>query len=130
MPAHYPKEINSLDDHIRTHRLDLKLHRRHVADQIGVHEQTVTGWELNATVPAILQFLGHDPVPPATSIPERLVTARRALDLSQRKMAQKLGVDPATLLDWEAGWHQPTGKSLVLIGRVLEIRGRGSESGR
>jgi transcriptional regulator with XRE-family HTH domain len=127
-PDHYPKEINTLGDHIRTRRLDLKLLQRQVADQIGVHEMTITGWESNATVPevrympAIIQFLGYNPLPAANSLPERLATARRALGLSQRKMAGKFGVDPATLMGWEAGRHQPTEKSLNVIGRVLQIR--------
>jgi len=45
----YPKQINGLGDHIRARRLDLKLLQKQVADQIGVHEQTITGWERNAT---------------------------------------------------------------------------------
>jgi DNA-binding transcriptional regulator YiaG len=73
-------------------------------------------------MPAILQFLGHDPLPPAISIPERLATARRVLGLSQRKMAEKLGIDPATLQGWEVGQHKPTGKNLDLIARVLQVR--------
>jgi transcriptional regulator with XRE-family HTH domain len=125
LPARYPSQINSLGDHIRARRLDLKLLQKRAADQIGVHETTITGWESNATVPevrympAIIQFLGYSPLPVANSLPERLATARRALGLSQRKMAKKLGVDPATLMGWEAERHQPTGKSLDVIARVL-----------
>jgi len=110
-PAYYPKRINTLGDHIRTRRLDLNFLQKQVADQIGVHEQTITGWERNATVPeirympAIIGFLGYDPLPPAVSLPERLAVVRRGLGLSQRKMAEKLGVDPATLAGWEARRH-------------------------
>lgn len=127
-PAEYPKQINSLGDHIRARRLDLKLPQKEVADQIGVHEQTITGWERNATcpevhyIPAIIQFLGYNPLPAASSLPERLATARRTIGLSQRKMAARLGIDPATLMGWEAGRHQPVGKSLDLIARVLDYR--------
>ena len=125
-PSCYPKEINNLGDHIRARRLDLNLLQSEVADRIGVHEQTITGWERNATVPevrfipVIIQFLGYNPFPAACSFPERLATARRALGLSQRKMAAKLGVDPATLMGWEAGRHQPTGKSFDLIWKALQ----------
>ena len=125
-PVEYPKQINSLGDHIRARRLDLKLLQKQVANQIGVHEQTITGWERNATVPevryipAIIRFIGYDPQPPADSIPQRLAAARTTLGLSQRKMAAKLGVDPATLMGWEAGHHHPTGKSLNLIARVVQ----------
>jgi transcriptional regulator with XRE-family HTH domain len=127
-PASYPNQINSLGDHIRARRLDLKLLQKQVADQIGVHEMTITGWEGNATIPevrympAIIQFLGYNPLPSASSLPERIGAARRALGLSQRKMAAKLGVDPATLMGWEAGRHHPTGKNLDLIGRVVQSR--------
>jgi transcriptional regulator with XRE-family HTH domain len=108
--------------------LDLQLLQKQVAEQIGVDETTITNWEGNASHPAIryrpaiIAFLGYDPQPDAESLPERLATARRRLGLSQRKMASKLGVDPATLVGWEAGRHQPTGKSLDLIVRVLQTR--------
>jgi transcriptional regulator with XRE-family HTH domain len=80
--VHYPREINTLGDHIRARRLDLKLFQKQAADQIGVDEATITNWERDATDPAIhyiqaiLQFLGHDPQPPAISLPERLAAAR------------------------------------------------------
>jgi transcriptional regulator with XRE-family HTH domain len=124
----YPKEINTLGDHICTRRLDLRLLQKEVADQIGVDETTITAWERNTTtpavrfIPAIIKFLGYDPLPPASSFSERLTTARRAQGLSLRKMAVALGVDPGTLLDWEAGKHQPTGRSIELIGKVLQFR--------
>jgi transcriptional regulator with XRE-family HTH domain len=126
--AHYPKEINTLGDHILKRRLNLGLLQREVADQIGVDETTITHWERNTTtppiryIPAIIQFLGYDPLPPANSFSERLATARQALGLSQRKMAEKLSVDPGTLQGWEAEKHQPTKKSLDVIERVLQIR--------
>jgi transcriptional regulator with XRE-family HTH domain len=126
-PAAYPKQINSLGDHIRARRLDLKLLQKQVAEQIGVHEMTITGWEGNATIPevrympAIIQFLGYNPLPASSSLAERLAAARRALGLSQRKMAEKLGVDPASLLGWEAGRHQPDEKSIELIRKVLQM---------
>jgi transcriptional regulator with XRE-family HTH domain len=127
-PTAYPRTISTLGDHIRTRRLDLKLLQGQVADRIGVHELTITNWERNATapairhIPAIIQFLGYDPLPPTDSFSERLATARKVRGLSQRKMAEKLGVDPATLQGWEAGRHQPTGKSMDLIGSVLQSR--------
>ena len=124
----YPKQINTLGDHIRSRRLDLNLLQRQVAEQIGVDKITITNWERNATtpairyIPAIIEFLGYDPQPAADSFPDCLATARKALGLSQRKMAETLGVDPDTLQGWEAGRHQPTGRSLELIAGALQIR--------
>ena len=125
-PSQYPQQINTLGDHIRARRLDLNLLQKQVADQIGVHPLTITNWESNESspetrfVPAIIQFLGYDPLPPGNSLPERLASRRRVLGLSQRKMAKRMGVDPDTLQGWEAGQHQPTGKSLDVIARALE----------
>ena len=70
----------------------------------------------------MIQFLGYDPLPSVVSFSGRLATARKRLGQSQRRMAEKLGIDPATIKNWEAGLHQPTEKSLDLIGRVLQIR--------
>jgi DNA-binding transcriptional regulator YiaG len=124
----YPKEINNLGSHIRSRRLDLELFQSDVAEQIGVDTTTICNWESNTPhpairyFPAIIAFLGYDPQPSVNSFPDRLATARRTLGLSQRKMAEKLGVDPGTLQSWEAGKHQPTGKSLDIIGRILRTR--------
>ena len=112
--------------HINELAVDTRLRFEQVADQIGVDETTIVNWERNATapavrhIPAIIRFLGYDPLPPPNAYPERLATARRALGLSQRKMAERLGLDPATIKNWETGRHQPTGKSMELIGRILQ----------
>jgi len=107
--------------------MDLDLLQSDVAKQIGVDTTTICNWESNASrsaircIPAIIQFLGYDPQPSVDSFPDRLTTARRTLGLSQRKMAEKLGLDPCTLQGWEAGRHQPTRKSLEIIGRILQV---------
>jgi len=98
--SQYPKQINTIGEHIRARRLDLNLLQRQVADQIGVHPLTVTNWESNESspetqfIPAIIEFLGYDPLPPASSLPERLASRRKVLGLSQRKMAERMCVDP------------------------------------
>ena len=71
-------------------------------------------------MPAIIQFLGYDPQPPADPLSERLAATRKRLGLSQRKMAAKLGVDPCTVKGWEAGLHRPSDKGLDLIGNLFK----------
>jgi DNA-binding transcriptional regulator YiaG len=73
-------------------------------------------------MPAIFRFLGSDPLPPAQSLPRRLRSARGKLGLTQRQMAERLGVDPSTLREWEAGEHQPTKGSMDVTGKSLENR--------
>ena len=65
----YIQELNTLGDHVRTRRLNLGLFQRHVAEQIGVDEDTICRWENNETcpsvqhIPAIIGFLGYNPLP-------------------------------------------------------------------
>src|ERR1035441_9352714 len=124
-PSHYPQQPNTLGDHIRSRRLDLDLLQSDVAEQIGVDATTICNWESNASIPAIrhipaiLQFLGYDPFPPAQTLGERLATARKVMGLSQRKLALLLGVDSGTWQSWEAGEHKPTGGSVEKVEEFL-----------
>jgi transcriptional regulator with XRE-family HTH domain len=117
----YPKEINTLGDHIRKRRLDLGLLQREVAEKIGVDETTIYHWERQRTLPEIrfiapiIDFLGYDPLPQPKSLSERLKTYRLRMGLSQRKLAAKLGIDPGTLGGWESGKHLPTKTHQQLI---------------
>jgi transcriptional regulator with XRE-family HTH domain len=121
----YPKELNTLGDHLRKRRLDLKLLQREVAEKIGVDEITIGNWERQRTQPEIrfiariIKFLGYDPFPEPESFPERLKMYRLKMGLSQRKLAAKLGIDPGTLGGWETGRHKPTKKFQILIKQFL-----------
>ncbi|MBN1568435.1 MAG: transcriptional regulator, partial [Acidobacteria bacterium] len=121
----YPKEINTLGDHIKKRRLDLGLLQKEVAERIGVHTQTITNWEKQRTLPEIrfiapiIEFLGYDPLPQPKSFPERLKNYRLKQGLSQRKLAAKLGIDPSTIGNWECWKHRPTKKSQKLIDGFL-----------
>jgi|WetSurMetagenome_2_1015567.scaffolds.fasta_scaffold687262_1 transcriptional regulator with XRE-family HTH domain len=117
----YPKEINTLGDHLRKRRLDLRLLQREVAEKIGVDEMTVNNWERQRTQPEIrfiariIEFLGYDPIPEPESFPEKLKTYRLKIGFSQRKLAAKLGIDPGTIGNWERGRHKPATMYLKMI---------------
>jgi len=57
-----PQAVQQLRDHIRARRLDLNLLQKRVADQIGVHEITITRREGNATIPEV-RYNRHYSVP-------------------------------------------------------------------
>ena len=40
------------------------------------------------------RFLGYNPLPPGRTWPERLVSGRKALGISQKESARRIGVDP------------------------------------
>lgn len=81
-----------------------------VAELLQVNEFSVMNWERNklqprgaATLHRIIGFLGYDPLPKGTSIPELLRAKRRVLGWGQRELAEHLGVDRCTVTDWEGG---------------------------
>ena len=72
-------------------------------------------------MPAIIRFLGYNPLPPLLSdgLGERLVSCRTALGISQKELAGQLAVDQCTLARWERGEREPTGKFAARASRFL-----------
>jgi transcriptional regulator with XRE-family HTH domain len=103
--------------------------QREVAEQIGVDKTSVFNWEANASspevryMPAIIGFLGYNPLPASERWADRLVQGRTAMGLSQKQAALELGVDPSTLARWERGEREPTGALAVRALRFLNAAG-------
>jgi transcriptional regulator with XRE-family HTH domain len=80
-----------------------------LAEQIGVHIESLKNWERGATaptvryIPKILEFLGYNPEPLANCQAGRIIHTRRRLGLTQEQLAERLAVDPVTLYRWENG---------------------------
>ena len=104
-----PVEPKTVGDHIRRKRLASKLRQEDVAGQLGVHKTCIRNWESNASMPevrympAIIRFLGYNPMPEGKTWAERLVRRRTSLGLTQREAASKMAVDQGTLAKWERG---------------------------
>ncbi|MCX6634262.1 MAG: helix-turn-helix domain-containing protein [Acidobacteria bacterium] len=98
-----PTELNTLRDHIRLRRLGLKMLQKEVAEQLGVDKPSVFTWEANTAspeiryMPAIIRFLGYNPLPEADTLGERIVRRRTSLGMTQEEAARRIGVDPGTL---------------------------------
>ncbi len=120
----YPKEIKTLEDHLRKRRLDLGLLQREVAVQIGATESTIYNWERQRNTPEIrfiapiIEFLGYNPLPTPTTLSEQLIFHRTRRGLSQEKFARILGVDPTTLASWETGRRRPSRSHTKLLSRI------------
>lgn len=73
-------------------------------------------------MPAIVRFLGYNPLPEANGWGERLVRQRTTLGLSQKEAASRLGVDQGTLVKWERGEREPKGRFLDGVRRFLDTQ--------
>jgi transcriptional regulator with XRE-family HTH domain len=92
---------------------------------MGVHCLSIWNWERNRTepelkhIPAIISFLGYDPLPRPTTLAEHLVQHRRRCGWSQKRLAAELDVDPITLGRWERGEKIPWGPYAARLKALL-----------
>ena len=91
-----------------------------------MNKTSVFNWEANTSapeiryMPAIIRFLGYNPLPAAEGWGERLVRRRTTLGMTQKDAAAELGVDQGTLARWEPGKREPTGTFLDRVRRFLQ----------
>ena len=112
-PPVFPRELETLGDHIRARRLNQNLKQKDVAQFVGVDPFTILNWEKNKTEPGaryypkIVEFLGYCPIRYAHSFGELLRFHRTHKGLSHRKLGKILGFDPASVSRWESSERKP-----------------------
>jgi transcriptional regulator with XRE-family HTH domain len=104
--------------------MDLGLMVKDVARLVGATPQSVAAWERGRMpdtdrMPAIIDFLGYAPWDPRAPLCIRLRSARRALGLTQVRLAFLAGMDPTQVADWESGRHAPSDSSVSRLWRAL-----------
>ena len=115
--GHDPRPVpKTLADRVRHRRIGLGLTIEQLASELGVDPGTLAEWEGGRRRPVgkflakVSGLLGEDLRPAATTLGHRLRRRREDLALSQRAMARRLGVNPATLARWETGRREPQGE--------------------
>jgi DNA-binding XRE family transcriptional regulator len=99
----------ALGDHLRKKRLDLGLLQREVAQELGVHKESVCHWEVGCShpkpylIPRVIEFLGYAPWAAPATFGEWLVMARLANGLSRERLAKRLGAHRALAFDLSVG---------------------------
>ena len=126
-PAKPPR---TLGERLKAWRLDRGLEQRDLAAMLGVQRATYGRWERDQKRPAIqlmpgvLMLLGPGSSATQKSLPERLLSARRLLGLSQAGLAEMLGVNRWTVSDWERGVRLPAPQTLPAVEALLSVGGR------
>ena len=126
-PIRIPVKPETVGDHLRLRRLGLKMLQKDVAKRLGIMAPTIQSWESNYAsphveyFPAIIEFLGYNPLPPPENWAERLVRARTTRGVTQKAFARQLEVDQSTLAKWERGEREPMGEFAARAERVLSI---------
>ena len=80
-----------------------------MAGELGVSVSTICNWEGNHTsvatryLPKVVAFLGYDPREESRELSERIRAHRERQGLSQKALAEKLGLNDSTVTAWERG---------------------------
>lgn len=123
----YPQAPEHIGEHLKTRRLDLGLLQQDAAEQLGVSVFTVINWETGETQPqvergpGIIEFLGYDPMPGATSFCHEVWKLRWRTGCTQRELARSLEVNETTIRDWERGEHRPSERLRRRFERLVEV---------
>ena len=108
-----PHQPQTLGEHLKKRRLELHLLQTEVARRIGVHVESIKNWERGVsepttrTLPKLIDFLGHNPLPEPDNLPSQIAHVRRRLGLTQEDTAKAFGIHPDTVGRWERGDSNP-----------------------
>jgi len=98
-----------------------------VAEILSVCEDTISGWEVRGTVPAIQQIpritkmINYLPVAIDTSTFGGRITYYRCLNgLTPKKFGQMVTADPSTVRSWEASQNIPHKKRKQFIEHIIQ----------
>ena len=123
--AKYPSELKTIGDHILKRRLEMGATQREVALLICCDPISIYHWEKNQNqpyvrhYPAIIKFLGYNPLNPGKTIGSKILYCRMTRGFSRRKLAKEMGIDEGTLARWELDRKAPTGKCLALVNELF-----------
>ncbi len=115
----------TLGDHLKKARRERGLLQREVAKALRVDSMSLVNWEKNRTsigarfVPAIIRWLGYDPLPRPRSFASWLVTERIRKGLARRGLANALGWDENTVRKYAEGGRPPDGSRLEQLRTML-----------
>lgn len=109
--ARPPKDSDSwtLGQHLRSRREELGVSRRSLAATLSACSNSVLNWERDRQIPeiqfwpAVIAFLGYDPLPAPANVVDRIEAQRRRLGWTYNQVAAQIGVGARTLLKWRDG---------------------------
>ena len=112
----YPAESRHIGHQLLKRRLDLGLQQKEAATSLGTHPDCLENWEYgrkkpaDRSYPAIIRFLGFNPLPEAVSLGESIRRERMSRGWSRPRLASIASVDEASVarLEQDAPADSPT----------------------
>jgi len=145
-----PREPKTLGEHLKRRRVQLGQKQAEAVRILGISTVSLSRWELDKGFPswdhqpAVIDYLGYDPFKDCSiqdprgnetrfvaflsakePAPIGILLRRRRLELklTVKQCAQKLGVDPKSVIGWEKGKHEPCRHSREKVEQMLGSEG-------
>jgi DNA-binding transcriptional regulator YiaG len=118
----FPNSLQTIGDHIKTHRLTHCIPIKEVIAQLGINRETLRGWELGLFEPLVKHYpgisalLGYFPFAiDESSLARKIKTYRFKKGLTQRQFADLLHTDTTTVWQWETRKRIPLTQTQAVI---------------
>lgn len=113
-PKDYSETPQTLGQHLKKRRRELRLFQREAAQRMGIDVFTYLNWEKDKTVPVaarfrpVVEFLGYNPSPEPQTLAARVEAKRRVLGTTFEQLAGYLSWDSGSLARYLNGtWRLP-----------------------
>ncbi len=129
----YPASLDHIGHHLLRRRLELGLQQKEAAKKLGSNPWCLRNWETGRHeievrfYPAIISFLGYNPLAGPKTQAERVTYARMSHGWSRKRLARISGVDEATVRRIEAGASRLR-RPLLKVCRALGLSSRSARS--
>ena len=118
----------TIGQHLKRERQLRKMFQKDVANELGINQWTLIGWEKGTKqisqpsfFPRVIAWLGYDPFPKPETEGEELQQARLRRGLTAREAAKEANVDQGTWLRFENDGDVSAHTRKYLLGTMTAI---------
>jgi DNA-binding XRE family transcriptional regulator len=123
----YPDKLELVGHHLLKRRLDLAVTITDAAKALATHPTGLVNWEKGRTeievrfYPAIIRFLGYNPLPVGTTRGQRIQRERMTRGWSRKRLARTAEVDEASVRRLEEDTPRLARRPVMAICRALGV---------
>lgn len=123
----YPKTLEHIGHHILKRRIEVGLTQNETAKRLGTNPWSLRNWETGRReikvrfYPAVISFLGYNPLLGPRTLAERVTRTRISRGWSRKRLARESGVDEATIRRMEEGRGCSARRSLARVCHTLKL---------
>lgn len=115
----------TVGEHIKYERVRRGMRQRDLALATNADVWTVITWEKHGAepsvkfIPAIIEWLGYDPLPTGETFGEKIRWKRKKAGLTRQQLADRVGLSYCAIEQWERNACKPLPSNLRMLERTI-----------